>query len=562
VLEPKRSPLADLSALRGVIDAVPHTIFIKDEEGRFVLVNQTMCALMGHRAEELIGKTDYDFVPSGQADVFRAMDRLVLDTGATNVNEEFLSDPAGVVRDVITRKNRLVLADGTRLIIGCITDITDFRRAEAQIRHNAEHDHLTGLANRSLFQAEAEKAIAASGRGSDSATALLLMDLDGFKNANDLFGHAVGDQLLVQTARFLSGLIAPGDLVARLGGDEFAIVQHAPPQPESAIGLAERVLAELSPMLACGHRVEISASLGIAPLDEAADYETLIRRADLALYDAKKSGRNTWRLFEPPMEAAHLAARFLEDDLRAGIERRQFSLAYQPFVAANDLGVLGFEVLSRWTHPLRGEIPPAQFIPLAERTGSIAALSEWVMREACAEAVRWRAPLRLSINVSPIHFLQGDLPGLVGAVAEETGIDLRRLDLEVTETAVIRDIAAARRLFDALRDLGVRIVLDDFGAGYSSLQILKALPFDKIKIDRSLMHGVGRNSEADAIITAILRLAQTLGLATIAEGVETEEQVAMLRREACHELQGYLFGVPGPIGAFSHIVGGTARRRA
>jgi diguanylate cyclase (GGDEF)-like protein/PAS domain S-box-containing protein len=559
VAEPGQSSLADLSALRSIIDAVPHTIFFKDEAGRFVLVNQTMCDLMGHSAEALIGKTDYDFVPKQEADVFRANDRLVIATGEANINEELLSDPAGAIRNVITRKNRIVLADGTRLVIGCITDITDFRRAEALIRHNAEHDHLTGLANRSLFQAEAEKAIAAS-RGGEPSTALLLLDLDGFKNANDLFGHAVGDELLVQTARSLSGLIKPGDLVARLGGDEFAILQHAPPQPEAAIDLAGRVLAGLSPMLACGHRVEISASLGIAPLDDACDYETLLRRADLALYDAKKGGRSTWRVFEPAMEAAHLAARFLEDDLRTGLERRQFSLVYQPFVATHDLHVRGFEVLLRWRHPLRGDIPPSQFIPLAERTGSIAALSEWVLREACLEAARWPASLRVSINISPIHFLQGDLPGLVSMIARETGIATDRIDLEITETAVIRDLAAAQRIFAALRDLGVRVVLDDFGAGYSSLQILKSLPFDKIKIDRSLLQDVGRSPQADAIISAILRLAQTLSLATIAEGVETEEQVAMLRYAACHELQGYLFGMPAPISAYRELVGETRKR--
>ncbi len=539
---------------------MPHTIFIKDEAGRFVLVNQTMCALMGHSAEELVGKTDYDFVPKEQADVFRANDRRVISGGETNVNEELLSDRAGIVRTIITRKNRLILSDGSRCVVGCITDITDFRRAEAQIRHNAEHDHLTGLANRSLFQKVAEKAIATSGGRSDRAAALLLLDLDGFKNANDLYGHAIGDDILVQTARCLSGLVGPGDLVARLGGDEFAILQHSPLQPGAAIYLAERVLAALSPMAACGHHIEISASIGIARFDQVADYETLLRRADLALYDAKKSGRRTWRLFEPSMEAAHLAARFLEDDLRTAIARRQFSLAYQPFVATRDLGVRGFEVLLRGRHPLRGEVPPSQFIPLAERTGSIAELSEWVLREACAEAVGWRVPLRVSINVSPLHFLQGDLPGLVRAVANDTGIDPRRLDLEVTETAVIRDVIGAQRIFTALRDIGVRVVLDDFGAGYSSLQILKALPFDKIKIDRSLLHGVGRTPQADAIISAILRLAQTLELTTIAEGVETEEQVTMLRGEGCHELQGYLFGAPAPIGAYADIARQTLKR--
>jgi diguanylate cyclase (GGDEF)-like protein/PAS domain S-box-containing protein len=306
---PRQILLADLDALRSIVDAVPHTIFIKDEEGRFVLVNQTMCTLMGHAAETLIGKTDYDFVPKAEADIFRAKDQQVLESGMTNVNEELLSDPAGAVRNIITRKNRLVLSDGSRFIIGCITDITDFRHAEAQIRHNAEHDHLTGLANRSLFQREAERIIAASG-GSDHSMALLLIDLDGFKNANDLFGHAVGDELLVLTASFLTQLIGQDDLVARLGGDEFAIIQRQVPQPASAIALAEGALSGLSPMVASGHRVEISASIGIAPLVAVTDYEALLRHADLALYDAKKSGRKTWRVFEPAMEAAHLAARF------------------------------------------------------------------------------------------------------------------------------------------------------------------------------------------------------------------------------------------------------------
>ena len=515
------------------------------------------------RTKQLIGRTDADFVPEEQAKIFRANDKLVLDTGQPNENEELFTDGEGEIRTIVTRKQRIELQSGACLIIGCIADITALRRAEDLIRYNAEHDDLTGLANRLIFQRRLAEAIADSDDQSAAAT-LLLVDLDGFKNVNDAFGHAVGDDVLVQVAGIISSLIGPDDFVARLGGDEFAIIQREKEQPGAAIALADKLIWRLSQPIFLGRmQASVSASVGIADVAVGAgDPGILLRRADLALYGAKKDGRNTWRLFEAGMESSRLMTRFLEEDLRQAVERRELSLVYQPFVRAHDLEVLGFEALLRWRHPQRGDLEPSLFIPLAERTGLIAMLGEWALRQACVEAGSWPKPLRISVNVSPIQFAQVDLAELVRTTVRDTGIDPHRIDIEITETAIIKDIGGASRVFASLRKLGVNVVLDDFGAGYSSLQILKSLPFDKIKIDRGLLHDVGRTAAADAIIGAILQLSRTLDLRVSAEGVETEEQLAVLRRERCDELQGFLIGPAIPIAEQAVLVGSPSKKSA
>ena len=387
-------------------------------------------------------------------------------------------------------------------------------------------------------------------------SAVLFIDLDGFKAINDTLGHAAGDNILVQTAGTLSGLAGPNDVVARLGGDEFAIISRAAEQPAAACALAEAIIDRLSAPTSIGTRqAYVSASVGVAhAVSDNERGETLMRRADLALYCAKQAGRNTWRLFEAEMEARHLANRFLEEDLRSALRENQIFVVYQPQAMVDDLEVVGFEALMRWRHPSRGMIDPRHFIPIAESTGLIASLGAWILREACTEAAKWHKPLRISVNVSAVQFIQADLPALVESVVVETGIDPHRLELEITETAVIKDIAGAARMFDALRQLGVHIVLDDFGAGYSSLQILKSLPFDKVKIDRSLLQDVGHTMKADAIIGSILRLARTLNLNVAAEGVETRDQLAVLRHEKCDELQGYLLGRPEPISHYDRVL--------
>jgi diguanylate cyclase (GGDEF)-like protein/PAS domain S-box-containing protein len=554
----------DIEFLRGIIDAVPNPIFIKDADHRFVALNQAMCELMGHPHRELIGRRDEDFVPKKQAEVYLERDRFVLATGQLDENEEHITDGEGQLRTIITRKKRLELGDGTKLVVGCISDITEFRRAEALIRHNAEHDHLTGLANRALFRGRLDDAVKNEGENG-LHVAVLFIDLDGFKAINDTLGHAAGDNMLVQTAAILQSLVGDDDVVARLGGDEFAIIHCAADQPEAAARLAGEIIDRLSQPTYLGTRqAYVSASVGIAFMGAGNERgETLMRRADLALYCAKREGRNTWRLFEAEMEARHLVSHYLAEDLRAALREKQISVAYQALARAQDLEIVGFEALMRWRHPRRGSVSPKLFIPMAEETGLIASLGAWILNEACMEAVRWRKPLRISINVSPVQFIQGNLPQLVASAIANSGIDPRRVELEVTETAVAKDIAGARRMFDALRKLGVNVVLDDFGAGYSSLQILKSLPFDKVKIDKSLLQDVGRAPQADAIIGAILRLARTLNLSVCVEGVETEDQLALLRREHCDELQGYLVGSPGPMTAHAHILeDGAALKRA
>jgi diguanylate cyclase (GGDEF)-like protein/PAS domain S-box-containing protein len=297
--------LADIGALRGIIDAVPNAVFVKDRDSRFLVVNDTMCRLMGHTFEELVGRFDGDFVPAEQAAVFRAVDRAILATGEPNENEECITDGSGDMRTIITRKQALDLADGTRVIVGCITDITEFRRAEQMVRYNAEHDHLTGLANRALFQRSLRESILQLRPGGPSI-ALLLIDLDGFKGVNDLNGHAVGDEVLIATAHGLTDIADQGDVVARLGGDEFAIIQCAIDQPAAALNLARKIIDRLSkPIAVMASRVVVSASVGIAVIpDDPLGDDMLLRRADLALYGAKRGGRNTWRLFEPTMEEA------------------------------------------------------------------------------------------------------------------------------------------------------------------------------------------------------------------------------------------------------------------
>jgi len=301
--------LSDVDVLRGIIDAVPHPIFVKDRDSRFVIVNEAMCELMGHSFSDLVGRRDHDFVPKEQADIFRANDCRVFCDGEINENEEPFTDGAGNLRAIVTRKKRLVLSAGAPLLIGCITDISDFRRAEAAIRHHAEHDYLTGVANRSLFKKQLDEIVTSTAEEGCSA-ALLLVDLDGFKEVNDALGHAAGDNLLVQTANSLTRITGNPNEVARLGGDEFAIIQQAAPQPHTATALARATVESLArPTFIGRKRVAITASVGVAfACDAPSDSERLLRRADVALYAAKRAGRNAWRVFEPAMEAANVAA--------------------------------------------------------------------------------------------------------------------------------------------------------------------------------------------------------------------------------------------------------------
>jgi diguanylate cyclase (GGDEF)-like protein len=380
----------------------------------------------------------------------------------------------------------------------------------------------------------------------DKTVAVLCLDLDYFKNVNDTLGHPVGDSLLKAAAERLRACLRPSDKVARLGGDEFAVVQSGVDQPAGATALASRLIKELAePFTVEGHQVVIGTSLGIslAPAD-GRDPDLLLKNADMALYRAKEDGRGTYRFFEPNMDARMQARRTLELDMRKALVIGEFLLNYQPLVDVKTGEINSCEALLRWRHPARGMIPPAEFIPLAEEIGFINQLGLWVLNKACADAQTWPVHIKLSVNLSVVQFKSGTLVSDVVNALTVSGLAANRLELEITESVLLNDTDATLAILNQLHDLGVHISMDDFGTGYSSLGYLRKFPFDKIKIDQSFIRDLARNPESIAIVRAVAGLANTLGIATTAEGVETEAQLQQVTREGCTEAQGYLFSRP------------------
>ena len=430
--------------------------------------------------------------------------------------------------------------------LGMHEDISERRKAEAQIEFLAHHDALTRLPNRVRFREQMECALVPAARG--EATAVLCIDLDHFKAVNDTLGHPVGDALLQAVADRIRSCVRPSDTVARLGGDEFAIVQVSVDQPMGSTALATRLIEKLSaPFDVRGHQVVISASIGIAIMpDDGDDPDSLLKNADMALYRAKEDGRGIHRYFEPDMDARMQARRTLELDLRKALALGEFELFYQPLVRLETNQVSGLEALLRWRHPQRGLVPPGEFIPLAEDIGLIGPIGAWVLKEACREATSWPSELKVAVNLSPVQFKNGTVVLDVVAALGASGLPAHRLELEITETVLLQDTEATIATLNTLRDLGVSISMDDFGTGYSSLSYLRKFRFDKIKIDRSFIRDLSEEPDSIAIIRAVAGLGSSLGIATTAEGVETEAQLHRVREEGCTEVQGYLFSKPIP----------------
>jgi diguanylate cyclase (GGDEF)-like protein len=430
--------------------------------------------------------------------------------------------------------------------VDTFTDVTQQRRAEAQIAHMAMHDPLTDLPNRVLFRRRLEEALHRVARGEPCA--VLCLDLDQFKGVNDTLGHPVGDALLKAVSDRLRRIVRQTDTVARLGGDEFAVVQSTVDHPADATAMATRLLRELSaPFDVAGHHVIISTSIGIAVAPgDGSDPDLLLKSADIALYQAKSDGRNRFRYFEPEMDALMQARRELELDLRKAIAADAFELFFQPLVNLEQERITGFEALLRWPHPRRGMVPPAEFIPVAEEMGLIIQLGEWVLRKACEYAMSWPEPLKVAVNISTVQFKTRNLVQAVSEALRESGLDPGRLELEITESVMVHDFDTALSVFHELKELGVGISMDDFGTGYSSLSYLRSFPFDKIKIDQSFVRELGNRSDCTAIIRAVTGMCESLGITATAEGVETEQQLKLLRAERCTEIQGYLVSKPRP----------------
>ncbi len=554
-----RQPSA--ARLRAVLDGLGAGLFSFDASLAILVSNARLGSMLGMAPGALEGVTDVaGLLHAGQA---------LQGGGARLVHEACLAAVAGlyVASQAFSGEGRTfglqVSSIGVGQWLAVIEETTARCLAEAEALQEAMRDKLTGLCTRAMFQDRVSANLAGLDRDG-AGLAMLMIDLDRFKAVNDTLGHPVGDMLLRLVAKRLSSVLRKGDLVARLGGDEFAAMISPSLGVDGLASLAKRAVDMLSrPYLVDGHQVNIGASIGVAVAPgDGAEYGQLARNADLALYAAKKAGRGTFHFFEPAMDQRALARRSMEIDLRRALVMREFELHYQPQIDLERNVVEGFEALVRWRHPERGLVPPADFIPLAEEIGLIVPIGEWVLREACVEAAAWEEGVCVAVNVSPMQFEDpGRLVDMVTRALAKSGLPGPRLEIEITESVLLRNEGAVLAALHRIRALGVKVAMDDFGTGYSSLSQLHSFPFDKIKIDRSFVREGGDAQGQDAIIRAITALGVSLGMTTIAEGVETSDQLARIRAEGCTSVQGYLFSKPVPVGEVAGFIASFAERR-
>ncbi len=546
-----------------LVEHMPITVTVKDaREGRYVLVNRAAEALFAIPRGQMLGKRVHDVFPKAEADFFAARDREIMQSpDRLYIGEHAVNTPHDGTHILTTKKLAIRDENGEpQYLLGLSEDITERKRAEERIAYLAHHDPLTDLPNRAAFNEQLsfarERALAANAN-----FAVLCLDVDRFKEVNDVFGHAAGDALLREMAKKLAAA-AEGAFLARLGADEFALISSEGTQPAAAAALARRIQSALADELEIeGYRRRADLSIGVAifPTD-GADSATVLANAGAALDRAKEEGRGAIHFFAAAMDLELRERRALQHDLQSAIARGELALHYQP-QARVDGEIVGFEALARWQHPTRGPVPPGTFIPLAEESGLIVPMSEWILRAACREAAAWPRNLQIAVNLSPVHFRHGDLAGLIHTVLLETGLSPQRLELEVTEGVLIDDFSRAVSILRRLKSLGVRIAMDDFGTAYSSLSYLQSFPFDKIKIDQAFISNVERNRQSAAIARAVIALARVLRLPVLAEGVETKEQLAFLAREGCDEVQGYLIGRPRPIAEYASLLARRPRTR-
>ena len=533
---------------RDVADASSDWIFETDPELRFLFVSERVAQLTGRPAEAYVGRTLYDVFHHGDNTVQWARYQQALAQTKPFRNILALCDDVDGGRLTLRIAGKPSFDEAGHFLgyRGTATDLTRELEAERQARFLTSHDALTGLPNRSLLNERLDEAIGVVGRRRDLA-AVLSIDLDRFKDVNDTLGHAVGDALLQEAASRLEACLRETDTLARIGGDEFTVIQTALQDAGAVEVLARRILDVLEePFELGGERVSITSSIGIAliPLDGSIGGR-LLQSADIALDRAKAEGRGTFRFYERDMDARLQERKGLERDLRLALVRDELELFYQPKIDLASGRVSGVEALVRWHHPERGMVPPLAFIGVAEATGLIHELGEWVLRTAC-RAMAGHGELELAVNLSPVQLKRGRVAAMVEAVLAETGFDPRRLELEITESVMVEGTEAVIADLRRVKDTGVRVAMDDFGTGYSSLSYLNRFPFDKIKIDRSFVNELGGRGKGLAIVKAVIGIGRSLGIKICAEGVETREQLTILERAGCDEVQGYFFAKPMP----------------
>jgi diguanylate cyclase (GGDEF)-like protein/PAS domain S-box-containing protein len=537
--------------LDSIIENIPISVIVKDAKTlKYLFVNRAFESMHDQPRADFLGRTAADIFGAMNAKQIHVHDAEAL-AGSDSIvrNEQEVTSPKRGTR--LQATSRIVIRDSggdTKYLIVVIDDVTERRKTEQRIAFLAHHDALTGLANRTALTQKIEEAAARQRRRGEPFSVLLL-DLDRFKQVNDTLGHPAGDTLLTEVAARLKGLVRETDSLARLGGDEFAIIQAGEAdQRAAASGLAARIIKALGePFEIEGGDISIGTSIGIALAPEhATGSDNLLKMADLALYRVKSSGRNGYRFFDPEMSEVASARHEIEMDLRRAVAQGEFELHYQPIIDTKTRKICVAEALVRWRHPTKGLIFPDKFIPLAEETGLIMQIGEWVLLAACTEAATWPADIKVAVNLSLVQFRKADLAGTVMRCLAASGLPPERLELEITETALIESAAECLPALRHFKNIGITIVLDDFGTGYSSLSQLAMFPFDKIKIDKSFTQNLTKRSECAAIISATLTLAQNLNIATTAEGVETVDQYRILRLAGVTSLQGYLFKRPGP----------------
>jgi diguanylate cyclase (GGDEF)-like protein len=532
------------------LNNMPHGLCMFDSDGRLVVGNNRLSELLGlpldlaHK-DMTVWEMFYECVRSELISEYTA-ERVAVqfETHQTDRNT------GNIIIDMLDGRNFSLtfqpMENGGSVVL--IEDITERKTAEAKISHMARYDALTGLPNRTYFRDQLDKALGPT-RHTGKSCAVLFIDLDQFKQVNDTLGHPCGDQLLCAVADRLRKIIRDTDVVARFGGDEFVVFQSPVKHPKEAATLAKNIVKWLEePYDIDGHNVVIGASIGIAITPhEAISADHLLKNADMALYRAKSDGRGTWRFFEPDMAAQAQARRTLELDLRTALNNNAFKVFYQPLVNLKTRRISTCEALLRWPHPERGMIPPAEFIPIAEEMGLIHDIGRWVLKQACVEALEWPQNVRVAVNLSPMQFRRGDVVADVREALTLSGLEPNRLEVEITESVLLQDTPLTRAALHKLHELGVRISLDDFGTGYSSLSYLHSFPLQKVKIDRSFLEGLGTSDRPVTLLHGVARLSAELGMSVVVEGIETEEQLALIStEEGIEEAQGYLFSPPIP----------------
>ncbi|CCE00394.1 putative diguanylate cyclase (GGDEF)/phosphodiesterase (EAL) with PAS domains precursor [Bradyrhizobium sp. STM 3809] len=542
-----------------VVDNIPVSLIVESaRDGRYLLANRRAEIILNRKREDATGLTAADIFNPREARLIVARDEAAIRKRGAMTEEHPISTKDGLRLFLTRRVTVMGESDEPQYLIKTYEDVTDRRQTESRMAHMAYHDGLTDLPNRAAFLQALSQMIEAC-RDTGEEFAVLNVDLKALKDVNDVFGHAIGDKLLIEVARRVHA-VARGGVVARLSGDEFGLIIDGK-QPEAGRALAEQLAEAIAVEFQIdGKSIRTALTTGISVFPHnGSDPASLLANAGAALFRAKAKARGSITFYEPEMDQQIRDRRVLHQELSVAIKHGELSLYFQPQASSgrtvDSSEIIGFEALARWQHPVRGFVPPSDFIPLAEESGLIVEMGEWILREACREAASWPKPLQVAVNLSPAQFVHGDLVGLVHSILLETGLSPGRLELEITEGVLIEDFDRGVSLLRRLKALGVRVSMDDFGSGYSSLSYLQAFPFDKIKIDRAFVMNLGRNPQSAAIIRAVIGLGHGMNMSIVAEGVETPEQLGFLAEQGCDSVQGYLLGKPLPIDKYDGIVG-------